>query len=65
VATADQLLASDVGAERGLSLDPDDPRGPVERPDDALTGEDAGALLIWCASAALCIAATLQPQYRI
>lgn len=54
-----------IGVERGLSLDPDDPRGPVELPDDALTGEDAGGLLIWCASAALCISATLQPQFRI
>jgi hypothetical protein len=59
------FAARTLGAERGLSLDPDDPRGPVELPDDALTGEDAGGLLIWCASAALCIAATLQPQFRI
>jgi hypothetical protein len=59
------FAARTLGGERGLSLDPDDPRGPVELPDDALTGEDAGGLLIWCASAALCIAATLQPQFRI
>jgi hypothetical protein len=54
-----------LNAERGLSLDPDDPRGPVELPEGALTGEDAGALLVWCASSALCIAATLQPEFRI
>jgi hypothetical protein len=59
------FAARTLGAERGLSLDPDDPRGPVELPGDALTGEDAGGLLIWCASAALCVAATLQPQFRI
>lgn len=47
------------------SLDPDDPRGPVEFPDDAMTGDDAGALLIWCGAAALCIAETLQPGFRV
>jgi hypothetical protein len=54
-----------LGAQRGLSLDPTDPRGPVELPDDAMTGDDAGALLIWCGAAALCIAATLQPGFRV
>lgn len=59
------VIARIRGVERGLSLDPNDPRGSVERPDDAMTGEDAGALLIWCGVAALCIAATLQPQFRV
>lgn len=59
------FVARILGAQRGLSLDPADPRGPVEPPDDALTSDDAGALLIWCGAAALCIAATLQPGVRI
>jgi hypothetical protein len=59
------LVARILGAQRGLSLDPTDPRGPVEPPDSALTGDDAGAMLIWCGAAALCIAATLQPDMRI
>lgn len=54
-----------LNVERGLSLDPDDPRGPVEPPEGVLTGEDAGALLVWCGAAALCIAAKLQPEFRI
>ena len=64
-ATSLTFIARMICAERGLSHDPDDPRGPVEHPDDAMTGDDAGALLIWCASAALCIAATLQPEFRV
>jgi hypothetical protein len=63
-ASALTFVARMIRTERGLSLDPDDPRGPVERPDDAMTGDDAGGLLIWCGAAALCIAATLQPQFR-
>jgi hypothetical protein len=54
-----------LNAERGFSIDPADPRGAVERPDDAATGEQAGALLVACGAAALCIAAILQPQFRI
>jgi len=65
VAASLSFIVRILGAERGLSLDPDDPRGPVEPPEDAMTGEDAGALLIWCAAAALCVAATLQPRFRV
>lgn len=65
VAITLSFVARILGAQRGLSLDPTDPRGPVEFPDDAMTGDDAGALLIWCGAAALCIAATLQPGFRI
>ena len=59
------LAARVLRAERGLSSDPSDPRGPIEPSDDVLTSEDAGAILIWCATAALCIAATLQPDFRV
>jgi hypothetical protein len=65
VAATLSFVARILGAERGLSLDPDDPRGPVERPDEARNSEDAGALLLWCASAAVCIAAKLQPRFKI
>jgi hypothetical protein len=65
VAIALSFVARILGAQRGLSLDPVDPRGPVEYPDAAMTGDDAGALLIWCGAAALCIAATLQPRFRV
>lgn len=51
--------------ERGFSIDPADPRGPVTQPDEAMTGDDAAGMLLWCAAAAQCIAATLQPDYRI
>jgi hypothetical protein len=59
------FIARILNATRGLSLDPEDPRGPAVPSEDAMTGEDAGGLLIWCAAAALCIAAELQPQFRI
>ena len=59
------FVARILGAQRGLSLDPNDPRGPVELPEDSLSSEDAGALLIWCAAAAVCIAAKLQPEFRV
>jgi hypothetical protein len=65
VAATLSFVARILGAERGLSLNPDDPRGPVERPDEALSSEDAGAMLLWCASAAACVAAKLQPQFKI
>jgi hypothetical protein len=65
VAASLSFIVRILGAERGLSLDPDDPRGPIDPPEDALTGEDAGALLLWCAAAAICISATLQPHFRI
>jgi hypothetical protein len=65
VAASLSFIVRILGAERGLSLDPDDPRGPIEPPEDALTGEDAGALLLWCAAAAICISAKLQPHFRI
>ncbi len=51
--------------ERGFSIDPADPRGPMTQPDDTMTGEDAAGMLLWCAAAAQCIAATLQPDYRM
>ncbi len=54
-----------LGAQKGLSLDPDDPRGPVEVPAKALSNEDAAGLLVWSGAAALCIAARLQPGFRI
>ncbi len=59
------FVARILGAQRGMSLDPADPRGPVEPSDDALTSDDAGGMLIWCGAAALCIAATLQPDVRM
>lgn len=65
VAITLSFVARILGTQRGLSLDSADPRGPVEYPDDAMTGDDAGALLIWCGAAALCIAATLQPGFRV
>jgi hypothetical protein len=49
---------------RGLSLDPNDPRGPVESADDTSTSDDAIGMLLWCAAAAQCISATLQPDFR-
>ncbi len=65
VATGLSFIAGILGAQRGLSLDPDDPRGPIEPAEGAMTGEDAGGLLVWCGAAALCISATLQPWFRI
>jgi hypothetical protein len=65
VAQTLSIVTRILSAERGLSLDPADPRGPIEPVDDAMTGEDAGGLLVWCGAAALCIAATLQPEFRI
>lgn len=65
VATTLSFVARILGSQRGLSLDPTDPRGPIEPSNDALTSDDAGAMLIWCGAAALCIAATLQPGMRI
>jgi hypothetical protein len=59
------FVARILGAQRGFSLDPNDPRGPVELPEDSLGTEDAGALLIWCAAAAVGIAAKLQPEFRV
>lgn len=59
------FVARILNVEQGMSLDTNDPRGPVEPPDGAMTGEDAGALLIWCAAAAVAIAAKLQPRFRV
>jgi hypothetical protein len=63
-ATALSFVARILRAERGFSIDPEDPRGPVDLPSDAATGQDAGALLISCGAAALRIAAPAPTEIR-